>query len=86
VKDIFIHSYIEFANELFDQGDYHAAIVEYKRAIHFSEDCEEVASAQFKIALGFQRLDEWSKAVQWFEKVRDRNWVVQENINMEKLA
>ena len=61
----------DYASALFVQGDYSAAVMEYRRFIHFFPDDVRVPDAQFHIGLSLLNDHRYKQAIDAFQTVID---------------
>lgn len=62
---------LNFADSLFNKGEYYRAITEYKRFIFYYPCDELVKEAKYKIALSYFNGERWLEAISEFQKVND---------------
>ncbi|MBW2171792.1 MAG: tetratricopeptide repeat protein, partial [Deltaproteobacteria bacterium] len=59
----------QFAEDLFQRGEYYRAIGEYERFIHFFPESEEVVLARYRIGLAYLKGERYEEAIEAFELV-----------------
>jgi len=59
----------DFANSLFEEGDYRNAINEYNRYLYFNPDGAFAVEAQYRIAASYLNMEKFSKAIDAYRKV-----------------
>lgn len=59
----------DFANSLFDEGDYKNAINEYNRYLYFYPDGSFALESQYRIAACYLNMKEFSKAIKAYQKI-----------------
>ena len=64
-------SQFDYANTLFDQGNFSAAAMEYRRFIHFFADDPRVPNARFQIGLSLLNDRQFKQAIDAFQAVID---------------
>lgn len=65
-------AYMKLANDLYDQGEYAAALEEYRHALPHAERLGEVDAALWNIARCHEELEQWAEAIDAFEVVAGR--------------
>lgn len=64
---------LAFADHLFAQGDYYRAITEYERFLFYYPEAAEARTAEYQIALAYQKGEKWSQAIERFRALADRS-------------
>jgi tetratricopeptide (TPR) repeat protein len=59
----------QFAEDLFQRGEYYRAIGEYERFIHFFPESEEVVLARYRIGLAYLKGERYEEAIEAFTLV-----------------
>lgn len=59
----------DFANSLFDEGDYKNAINEYNRYLYFYPEGSFAMESQYRIAACYLNMTEFSKAIEAYQKL-----------------
>jgi TolA-binding protein len=59
----------QFAEDLFQRGEYYRAIGEYERFIHFFPESEEVVLARYRIGLAYLKGERYEEAIEAFALV-----------------
>jgi tetratricopeptide (TPR) repeat protein len=57
---------LQFAEDLFQRGEYYRAIGEYERFIHFFPESEDVVLAKYRIGLAYLKGERYEEAIEAF--------------------